>query len=426
MHAMASNSTDSHDKKTIHMGKCDEYDPTIRNLHHHQIAFAREIHQNSKGVQNVGEMDKSQPAEFELASERLTTNGHGAPTFHRRDTSSTKQKSDISSTKPKYDTSPTRHFIDATFDRLSQNPTFHRLRALAAVMVEKRKESPKRRRRASSSSTSGSSSTGSSSSGSSSSSSTTASRSPTPKKSRATTRPSARDERTTRRSPRRSRSPHRVQPKTEKSTVSSSRRSPSPRRRHASPPDRSARRRSRSPRHERPALSPPPARRERTPEPPPRRLCVRNLSRNITKAHMEEIFALFGALKSCELPLDRVHVHLPRGYGYVEYEKAEDAEKALKHMDGGQIDGLEIQCEMTLPFKGTSGGRGHSPTAVQSSLGVGIKRERSRSPVRRFGGRASPPRRPRRSRSPPPVRASGANQIPLGNNGRFRSRSPRR
>lgn len=72
---------------------------------------------------------------------------------------------------------------------------------------------------------------------------------------------------------------------------------------------------------------------------------------------MEEIFTLFGVLKACELPMDRVHAHLPRGYGYVEYEKAEDAEKALKHMDGGQIDGLEIQCEMTLPFKGGAGGK---------------------------------------------------------------------
>jgi RNA recognition motif-containing protein len=77
-----------------------------------------------------------------------------------------------------------------------------------------------------------------------------------------------------------------------------------------------------------------------------------NLSRNVTKAHLEEIFTLFGVLKSCELPMDRLHSHLPRGYGYVEYDKSEDAEKAMKHMDGAQIDGLEIQCEITLPYRG--------------------------------------------------------------------------
>lgn len=111
--------------------------------------------------------------------------------------------------------------------------------------------------------------------------------------------------------------------------------------------------------------------------------------------------------------MGRMHTHLPRGYGYVEYDKAEDAEKAMKHMDGGQIDGLEIQCEMTLPYR-----RGNSPG------GIAVKRERSRSP-RRSGGRiASPPRRIRRSRSPAPLRGTGANTIPLGNSvgsGRYRS-----
>lgn len=113
--------------------------------------------------------------------------------------------------------------------------------------------------------------------------------------------------------------------------------------------------------------------------------------------------------------MDRVHSHLCKGYGYLEYEKSEDAEKALKHMHGGQIDGLEIQCELTLPFKSNSGGGGG---------------DRRHSPVRdrRDRDRASPPsRRPQRQRSPPPARITGANTIPLGNGRRHsRSRSPRR
>lgn len=153
----------------------------------------------------------------------------------------------------------------------------------------------------------------------------------------------------------------------------------------------------------------------------------------MTKEHLEEIFLLYGVLKNCELPMDRVHTHLPRGYGYVEYEKAEDAEKALKHMDGGQLDGLELQCEMTLPFRQ---GRAGSPPG--STVG-GIKRNRSRSPRRssgagggggpRGGPPSSPPRRMRRSRSPLPARITGANQIPLGNGGaagRYRSPPGRR
>lgn len=47
--------------------------------------------------------------------------------------------------------------------------------------------------------------------------------------------------------------------------------------------------------------------------PPPRRLCVRNLSRNVTKEHLSEIFSVYGSLKTCELPMDRQHTHLGRG-----------------------------------------------------------------------------------------------------------------
>lgn len=35
------------------------------------------------------------------------------------------------------------------------------------------------------------------------------------------------------------------------------------------------------------------------------------------------------------MPMDRLHQHLSKGYAYVEFETAEEAAKALKHMDGG-------------------------------------------------------------------------------------------
>lgn len=77
-------------------------------------------------------------------------------------------------------------------------------------------------------------------------------------------------------------------------------------------------------------------------------------------------------------------------------------------MDGGQIDGTEIQCEVTLPYRAAGGGppggaRGASPPR--------------RSPIR--GGRRSPLRGPPGGNRP---RGSGANMEPIGR----RSRSPRR
>lgn len=37
-----------------------------------------------------------------------------------------------------------------------------------------------------------------------------------------------------------------------------------------------------------------------------------------------------------------------KGYGYIEFEKSEEAENAMKHMDGGQIDGQEITAAPVL------------------------------------------------------------------------------
>lgn len=35
------------------------------------------------------------------------------------------------------------------------------------------------------------------------------------------------------------------------------------------------------------------------------------------------------------MPMDRLHPHLHRGCAYVEFETPDEAQKALKHMDGG-------------------------------------------------------------------------------------------
>ena len=42
-----------------------------------------------------------------------------------------------------------------------------------------------------------------------------------------------------------------------------------------------------------------------------------------------------------DMPFDRLNPHLSKGYAYVEFESPDDAEKALKHMDGGKWDTLK-------------------------------------------------------------------------------------
>ena len=51
-------------------------------------------------------------------------------------------------------------------------------------------------------------------------------------------------------------------------------------------------------------------------------------------------------------------VKLPMGTGHVEYGCKEDAEKAIKYMDGGQIDGKEVGVGFAVDLKGRRGGLG--------------------------------------------------------------------
>ena len=49
-----------------------------------------------------------------------------------------------------------------------------------------------------------------------------------------------------------------------------------------------------------------------------------------------EIFAVYGSVKSVDLAHDRNHPHFSRGFAYVEFDKSEEATKAIKYMDGGE------------------------------------------------------------------------------------------
>lgn len=53
------------------------------------------------------------------------------------------------------------------------------------------------------------------------------------------------------------------------------------------------------------------------------------------KEHIQEIFSTYGKIKMIDMPVNRIYPHLSKCYAYVEYETPEEAEKALKHMDGG-------------------------------------------------------------------------------------------
>jgi RNA-binding protein with serine-rich domain 1 len=115
------------------------------------------------------------------------------------------------------------------------------------------------------------------------------------------------------------------------------------------------------------------------------RIQVTKLTRNITKDHLSEIFGTYGTVAHVEVPGGNGFSFSFRHQAFIEYESSEDAAKAAKFMDGGQIDGQEI---MVTLMKGAPQRRRSPPRRRSNSRD---RRERRRSPRRE-----SPPRRHRR------------------------------
>ena len=52
------------------------------------------------------------------------------------------------------------------------------------------------------------------------------------------------------------------------------------------------------------------------------------------------VFVIF--LQNIVYEFERNHPHIGKGFAYIEYSSPDEAETAMKHMDGGQIDGQVI------------------------------------------------------------------------------------
>jgi cold-inducible RNA-binding protein len=87
------------------------------------------------------------------------------------------------------------------------------------------------------------------------------------------------------------------------------------------------------------------------------KLFVGNLSYSTGEAELRQAFEPFGSLRSVTIITDRM-TGQPRGFGFVEFENADDAQRAIESLDGRDL-----------------GGR---------ALNVNVARERQATP--RFGG----------------------------------------
>ena len=68
---------------------------------------------------------------------------------------------------------------------------------------------------------------------------------------------------------------------------------------------------------------------------------IGNLPENYTEKELLETFSQFGNIKSVKIILDP-NTGESEGYGFVEMEKMEEAQKAIDELDGLTIDGKVI------------------------------------------------------------------------------------
>ena len=75
---------------------------------------------------------------------------------------------------------------------------------------------------------------------------------------------------------------------------------------------------------------------------------VSNLSFAVQDEDLREFFAEYGEVTSAKIITDKF-THRSRGFGFVEMPDDAAAEKAIKELDGGMVDGRAIKVTVAKP-----------------------------------------------------------------------------
>ena len=94
------------------------------------------------------------------------------------------------------------------------------------------------------------------------------------------------------------------------------------------------------------------------------KLYVGNLSYDVTDGTLEQLFAPHGAVKSAQVIMDR-DTGRSKGFGFVEMGSDQEAQTAIREMNGKQIEGRALTVNEARPRedrggsrRGPGGGRG--------------------------------------------------------------------
>jgi RNA recognition motif-containing protein len=78
------------------------------------------------------------------------------------------------------------------------------------------------------------------------------------------------------------------------------------------------------------------------------KVILRNLPFDIKEQHLKPFFSKYGSIVSINIPLNNTN-NLNRGFAFLEYERKEDATKAIEGMNGQKFKGRTVALEFSLP-----------------------------------------------------------------------------
>jgi len=108
------------------------------------------------------------------------------------------------------------------------------------------------------------------------------------------------------------------------------------------------------------------------------KIFVAGLPFAVSDSELQELFEPYGTVGSAKVILDR-ETHKSRGFGFVEFSSNEEAEKAIKALDGTSLEGRTLTVKVAEDKNpGGGGSRGGGGGGNRGGGGGGYNRDRNR------------------------------------------------
>ena len=107
------------------------------------------------------------------------------------------------------------------------------------------------------------------------------------------------------------------------------------------------------------------------------KIFVAGLPFAVSDSELQELFEPYGTVGSAKVILDR-ETHKSRGFGFVEFSSNEEAEKAIKALDGTSLEGRTLTVKVAEDKNPGGGGSRGGGGGNRSGGGGGYNRDRNR------------------------------------------------